>query len=82
MLSIIVLNFSTSKVQKNFYNNILLKCEKFWNIISRSFFLVVIWQLRTFFIPMFYTVIFMFLKLIFIVPVALILYMYVKLIVL
>ena len=26
--NIIVLNFSTSKVHKNFYNNILLKCKK------------------------------------------------------
>ena len=57
-LSIIVLNFSTSEVQKTFYDNILLKCEKILNISALTFFILVIWQFDTFFICMSYTLIF------------------------
>ena len=58
ILSIIVLNVSTSKVQKNFYDNILLKCEKILDIFAPTFFILVALQFNTFFIPMFYAVIF------------------------
>ena len=60
ILIFIVLNFSASKVQKYFHNNILLNCEKILNIFALTFFnfILAIWQLNTFFIPVFYTVIF------------------------
>ena len=58
ILNIIVLNFSTSKAQKGFYNNILLKCKKILKHFSSFFFILVIWQFNTFVIPMlYYTVI-------------------------
>ena len=60
-----VLNFSTSKVQENLYNNILLKCKKILKNFAFFFFILVIWQFNTVAIPKFYTVIFMFLTLIF-----------------
>ena len=75
----IVLNFSTAKVQKTFYDNILLKCEKSLNIFALTFFILVIRQFDTFFVPMSYTLIFiMFLTPIFIVFVALIFNIYIK----
>ena len=80
ILSIIVLNFSTSKVRKNFYNNILLKCKKILKNYATFFFILVLSQFNSFFIPIVYTVIFiMFLTLTFIVLVALIFNIYIRL---
>ena len=52
-LRITIFNFSTSKVQKNFYNNILLKCKKILKVFAPFFFILVIWQFSTFLISMF-----------------------------
>ena len=52
-LRITIFNFSTSKVQKNFYNNILLKCKKILKVFAPFFFILVIWQFNTFLISMF-----------------------------
>ena len=49
ILSIIVLNFSTSKVQNNICN-ILIKCEKIVTIFVPTFFILNVWQFNKFFI--------------------------------
>ena len=58
MLSIIVLNFSTSNVQRNCFTNILQKFGKFLSSFALILLIPVIWQLNTFCIPTFLSVIF------------------------
>ena len=58
ILSIIVLNFTTPKVQKSFYDNILLKCKKISKNFAPFFSILVVWKFNTFLISMFCTVIF------------------------
>ena len=86
MLSIIVLNFSTSNFQTNCFKNILQKFEKLLHSFALIFLILAIWMFNTFCIPAFLSVIFaVFVKvhyksaLTFILFIALIFNMYVKL---
>ena len=80
MLRIIILNFSTSNVQKNYSKNTLQKFGKKLHNFALTFLILVIWQFSTFRIPAFPSAIFaMVVTLVFILFVTLIFNMYIKL---
>ena len=80
MLSIVVLNFSTSNVQTNCFKIILQKFGKILHSFAFNFLMLVIWQFNTFCIPVFLSVTFaMVVTLIFILFIELIFNMYTKL---
>ena len=80
ILTIIVLNFSTSNVQTNCFRSISQKFGKVLNSFALIFLILVIWQFNSFCIPAFLSVIFtMVVTLVFILFIALIFNMYIKL---
>ena len=80
ILTIIVLNFSTSNVQTNCFRSISQKTGKFLNSFELIFLILVIWQFNSFCVPAFLSVIFTrVVTLVFILFIALIFHIYVKL---